>query len=258
MNRRPLLICDFDGVIVDGMQEYWWSAKQACIELINPNLDTTSLPEEVPSLFRLLRPWVNHGWEMVLLAAEILRSDSPLILKGIKDFSENYDLRCQQALIAWGWNPIQLQNALENVRRNEIAAHKEIWLSHYRPFHEVIERLKLLQSEGVDLTILTTKGAEFTNELLESFDLVPKLLYGHESGSKINVLLKLVSEYPLLGFIEDRLSTLKAVLSCQELSGLPCYLATWGYIKPSDHLDLPNGIYLLDQGKLSTPLASWH
>ena len=28
-------------------------------------------PDQVPEAFRQLRPWVHHGWEMVLLAAEL-------------------------------------------------------------------------------------------------------------------------------------------------------------------------------------------
>ena len=33
MPAADLLVFDFDGVIVDGMQEYWWSAWHACRRL---------------------------------------------------------------------------------------------------------------------------------------------------------------------------------------------------------------------------------
>ena len=69
MNDRPLLVFDFDGVIVDGMAEYWWSAWHACRRLEAAPEGLT--PDQVPDAFRQLRPWVHHGWEMVLLAAEL-------------------------------------------------------------------------------------------------------------------------------------------------------------------------------------------
>ena len=69
MNLRPLLVFDFDGVIVDGMAEYWWSAWHACRRLDAAPEGFT--PDQVPDAFRQLRPWVHHGWEMVLLAAEL-------------------------------------------------------------------------------------------------------------------------------------------------------------------------------------------
>ena len=80
------------------MSEYWWSARRACLELLGSAANTAFLTEAVPEPFRQLRPWVHQGWEMVLLAAELIRPDSPL-LKGAKIFSNNYELHCEKALI---------------------------------------------------------------------------------------------------------------------------------------------------------------
>ncbi|MEB3166827.1 MAG: HAD family hydrolase, partial [Cyanobacteriota bacterium] len=33
MESGPLLVFDFDGVLVDGMAEYWWSARRAALSL---------------------------------------------------------------------------------------------------------------------------------------------------------------------------------------------------------------------------------
>ena len=63
MTERPLVVFDFDGVIVDGMAEYWWSAATACRQLLPE--DGVPPSDEVPDRFRRLRPWVHHGWEMV-------------------------------------------------------------------------------------------------------------------------------------------------------------------------------------------------
>ncbi len=52
MNDRPLLVFDFDGVIVDGMVEYWWSAWHACRGLEAAPQGLT--PDQVPDAFRQL------------------------------------------------------------------------------------------------------------------------------------------------------------------------------------------------------------
>ena len=70
-----MLISDFDGVIVDGMEEYWWSACRAAGQFIPAVAD---LPVEVPEAFRCLRPQVHHGWEMPLLAAAVAGHGEPL------------------------------------------------------------------------------------------------------------------------------------------------------------------------------------
>ncbi len=257
MTPRPLLIFDFDGVIVDGMNEYWWSARQACLNLLGGRSKPDSLPNAVPATFQELRPWVHQGWEMVLLAAEMLRPDSPLLLQGASFFSKDYHLQCKDALKAWAWSPLQLQDALENVRREAIAFDKKNWLNLHKPFPGLVERLNQLPNEGIEWAVLTTKGAAFAAELLTSFQLEPILLHGHESGSKSKVLLQLTSNWLIQGFVEDRRATLETVLNTPGLTAVPCYLASWGYLKDQDRQALPPGIHLLKPETLATPLARW-
>ena len=239
------------------MCEYWWSSRQTCINLIPKQYSPESLPQIIPESFYLLRPWVHKGWEMVLLAAELIRPESPLVLLGAKSFSENYQLHCQEALKAWQWSPEQLQNALESIRTQAIASDRQNWLARHRAFPKVIERLNQLNAEGYDFAVLTTKGSKFTDELLSYFHLNPSLLYGHEAGSKTNILLELSTTHVLRGFIEDRRTTLETVVETPELRTLPCYLASWGYLKEKDKKNLPPGIHLLSTKKFMTPLASW-
>ena len=115
-----------------------------------------------------------------------------------------------------------------------------------------------LNKEGMNWGVLTTKGYEFTLNLLKEFNLQPTLIYGHESGSKINVLKQLIAKNQIIfGFIEDRRATLENVLSNPELASIRCYLASWGYLKPKDKESLPKSIQLLSKEILATPLASW-
>ena len=255
MSDRPLLIFDFDGVIVDGMEEYWWSASSAYAQLSGADVDSrwSAVPEE----FRQLRPWIHHGWEMVLMAALLQDPNAPLQSEGIEAFVVAYGDHCQQALDLRGWSASLLQNALEQVRHAAVCSDRAAWLARHQPFPGVAERLQALAGDGVDWAVLTTKGRSFTAELLDGLALRPALLFGHEDGTKPEVLLRLQSERLLWGFVEDRRPTLETVLATPGLEELPCYLADWGYLRASDREALPGGIALLTLDQLAAPLADW-
>ncbi len=258
MSNRPLLVFDFDGVIVDGMEEYWWSARSAWLALVeSPGLAEERLPLAVPDGFRQLRPWIHHGWEMVLIAELLQDPDGPLQVEGLEGFVHDYDKHCEQALAARGWTSRQLQGALEQVRRLAVANDRAAWLGRHRPFPGVPERLSRFDAEGLDWAVLTTKGRDFTAELLAGFDLQPQLLFGHEAGTKPDVLLQLRLERPLVGFVEDRRPTLEVVRGTPGLEALPCFLVEWGYLRPADREALPSGIHWLDRARMMTPLADW-
>ena len=253
MSLQPLLVFDFDGVILDGMDEYWSSSRGACLFLLQGVL----LPEQTPSLFRQLRPWVHHGWEMVLIAALLQESDGPLQRLGVEAFAADYGRQLRAGLDRFGWNPSLLQDSLERVRRQAVLGDRAGWVALHRPFDGVPERLAGLEEEGVAWSVLTTKGRDFTAELLDAFQLRPVRLDGRESGPKPEVLLRLRREWALKGFVEDRRATLEVVLETPGLEGLKCFLADWGYLRPADREGLPEGLDLLLISKFAAPLAIW-
>ena len=258
MIEKPLLVLDFDGVIVDGIKEYWTSSRQTCLNILSAQAEEIiSFPSEIPAAFKTLRPWVHHGWEMVILAAECSDKTSQLNLKGIEKFSKNYSKECSAALNRWGWTPSQLQAALNQTRREAISNNFNQWLDYHQPFSLVIQWLQIVEKEGIEFAVLTTKSIEFTKKLLNSFSLQPKLIFGHESGSKIDVLNQLLHKRIIRGFIEDRRSTLEKVLEDPQLISIPCYLASWGYLKPQDKNNLPSGIKLLNSDTLREPISKW-
>ena len=145
MSLQPLLVFDFDGVILDGMDEYWSSSRGACLSL----LQGVFLPESTPSRFRQLRPWVHHGWEMVLIAALLQESDGPLQRLGVEAFAADYDHQLRAGLDRFGWQPSLLQDSLECVRRQAVSGDRAGWVALHRPFEGVPERLVGLEEEGV-------------------------------------------------------------------------------------------------------------
>ena len=93
---------------------------------------------------------------------------------------------------------------------------------------------------------------------MDCFGLHPKLVFGHESGSKVDVLNQLLLQKKIIrGFIEDRRTTLEKVLEDPKLKSIPCYLASWGYLKPQDRNNLPSGIKLLNLDTLQEPISKW-
>ncbi|MCT0198503.1 HAD family hydrolase [Synechococcus sp. CS-1325] len=248
MPSGPLLVFDFDGVLVDGMAEYWWSSRQAAC-LLKPGL---VLPDQLPEAFVRLRPLIHQGWEMVLVTAELGRSGFDPAA-----FEADYPGALRRALLQTGWQPQPLQAALEEVRRQAIATVRPQWLALHRLYPGVKERLQGLAGEGADWVVLTTKGAAFAAELLAAEQLAPLQLYGHEQGSKPAVLLQLRERQRPLWFIEDRRPTLETVRATPGLEQVRCFLAGWGYLKPGDGADLPDGITLLEPSAFRAPLAIW-
>ncbi|UPM51344.1 MULTISPECIES: HAD family hydrolase [unclassified Synechococcus] len=248
MSLQPLLVFDFDGVLVDGMREYWWSARRAAL-FLSPQCQ---LPELAPEAFSALRPLIHKGWEMVLVALELSRSDLD-----VAHYLSDYDDHTQSALNRWGFPAEQLQSALENLRSDAIQQDTPAWRALHSPYPGVPERLRALEAEGSPWLVLTTKGGEFARELLTGYGLQPQAVYGHEQGTKPEVLLRLREQGRPLWFVEDRRVTLETVRSTPGLEAVRCFLVSWGYLGPLDRERLPDGITLLEPEGFAEPLAHW-
>mgnify|MGYP003347146628 CR=1 FL=1 len=155
----------------------------------------------------------------------------------------------------------QLIDGLEQVRAEAIAADPEAWLALHRFYPGVVERLRRFASEGADWAVLTTKGAAFARQLLVAAQLEPVALYGHEQGSKSEVLAQLLTEpaqqHRPIWFVEDRRPTLELVRRQPDLAAVRCFLVSWGYLAPGDGEQLPQGIAWLDPASFAAPLAQW-
>ena len=257
MSSQKIFLFDFDGVIVDGMQEYWHSSLLACERYLNSShiFIDQKLYDRVPSSFKEIRPLVKYGWEMILIVHEITKRENPLKNHNKDDFINNYHQYCQRILNDNCWIPEDLQKILDKSRKYQIDKDFKSWVNLHKPFFEVIKFMKELRKREIKTGIITTKGGIFVEKILKQLNIFPEFIFGYESGTKIKIAEKLTQTYEILGFIEDRKKTLIDIKQNSETSQIPCFLADWGYLKESDRYNLSNGIKLLKLSKLEELVA---
>ena len=258
MHHQKLILFDFDGVIINGIDEYWFSSKLACEKylLTNPKNQNINKYTEVPKIFVEIRPWVKYGWEMVLITHEILKINKPLNNLTKNKFLENYKENCFKLLLEYSWNSIELQQCLDKAREFQIKKDLNKWISLHRPFDEVVSFIKNAKAKGFKIGIISTKGKTFTSKILSNLDIFPELVFGYESGSKVDIISNLSLNYDIKGFIEDRRKTLSNILENNQTKFINCYLAEWGYLKSTDKINLPQGIKLLKMKNLEDIVAN--
>ena len=258
MHHQKLILFDFDGVIVNGIDEYWFSSKLACEKylLTKPkNLDINKYIE-VPKIFVEIRPWVKFGWEMVLLTHEILRTSEPLNNLTKNSFLGNYEENCSKLLLQYSWNSIELQKCLDDARLFQIKSDFKQWISLHRPFNEVVSFIRYAKKKGYKIGVISTKGKTFTSKILSNLNIFPELIFGYESGAKVDIISNLSLSYEIKGFVEDRRKTLSNILQNDKTKFINCYLADWGYLKSTDKIDLPQEIKLLKMKNLKDLVAN--
>ena len=257
MSIQKIFLFDFDGVIVDGMHEYWHSSLLACEKYLNsPYISfDQKLYKRVPNTFKEIRPWVKYGWEMVLIVHEIIKKENPIKHHNKDDFIKNYHQNCQRILKDNSWIAEDLQKILDKSREFEIEKDFESWVNLHNPFFEVLNFMKELSRKEIKTGIITTKGKIFAEKILKELNIFPEFIFGYESGTKTTIAEKLTQTYEILGFIEDRKKTLIDIKENLKTSHIPCFLADWGYLKKSDRYNLNNKIKLLKLRNLEDLVA---
>ena len=259
MREKELILFDFDGVIVDGMDEYWHSSLLACKYFLNSkyNFSDINLNLKTSNIFISLRPWIKYGWEMVIITHEIIKKNNPLNDQNKNSFLTNYQKNCTEIIKRNSWDSENLQKCLDKARELQISDNFDKWISLHRPFIEVVKFIKYAKKNGYQIGIITTKGKLFTQKILKKIDINPDFLYGYESGSKTEIITNLINDYKIIGFLEDRLKTLLNIVNNSQTSDVPCYLADWGYLKEDDRIKLPKTIKLLTLDDLKNKLANF-
>lgn len=255
-----LLALDFDGVLCDGMLEYFQTAWRTYCRIWQPHSQTPP-PDLAPSFYRL-RPVIEIGWEMpVLIRALIL---------GVAESKIEQDwLAVSQPIIgSEKLNPAELGKQLDTIRDEWITTDLESWLALHRFYPGVIERIhKILSSKTpTQLFIVTTKEGRFVQQLLhqQGIKLPSDRIIGKEikrpKHETLRQLLEQVSEKPVtLWFVEDRLKTLQSVEQQADLNFVRLYLADWGYNTPAHRESVRNHprIQLLSLSEFAQDFCDW-
>ena len=239
------------------MHEYWHSSLMACEKYLNsPYISVDQkLYKGVPNTFKEIRPWVKYGWEMVLIVHEIIKTENPIKNLSIDDFINNYHQNCLRILKDNSWIAEDLQKILDKSRKYQINKDFKTWVNLHNPFLEVINFIQELKKRKIKTGIITTKGKIFAEKILKELNISPELIFGYESGTKIEIAEKLTQSYEIIGFIEDRKKTLVDIKLNSKTSHIPCFLADWGYLKDSDRYNLNNEIKLIKLSNLEKLVA---
>lgn len=230
-SRPAVLALDFDGVLCNGLSEYFQAAWQVYRQIW---AEPSEPPPSLEAAFRRLRPMVETGWEMpVLLRALILGSSEVEIRQG--------ETWRTQALATTRATPAELAAALDQVRDQWIVHDLPGWLGAHQFYAGVKEQLQALLASGLPVVIITTKEGRFTQQLLQQqgLTLPPQQVIGKERGQpKAQSLHQVQQTYQIgfetLWFVEDRLKTLQNIQRQPDLKSVRLFLAEWGYTTSED------------------------
>lgn len=253
-----ILALDFDGVICDGLIEYFEVAWRTYCEIWSPANDTPA--DDLALRFYRLRPVIETGWEM------------PVLIKALVDGIPDEKILHEWLSIA----PKLLLNdklqareiaaKLDNQRDEWITTDLDGWLSLHRFYPGVVEKLKLTLDSGVQLYIVTTKEGRFVQQLLlqEGVNLPTNAIYGKEvKRPKYEILRELKQQAEnkpfSLWFVEDRLKTLQLVQQQTDLGDVKLFLADWGYNTQAEREAAQNDprIQLLSLSQFARDFSAW-
>ena len=259
-----ILTLDFDGVICDGMLEYFQSTQRAYRHFWPlENLDQL---ESFAEDFYRLRPLIETGWEMILLLRALVLAVPEA------EMLNHWSEWIKKLLAKENLEPVLLTKTLDQVRDEWINEDLDGWLNLHRFYPGVIEKLKSLLSSSTLLYVVTTKEGRFVQKLLadKGLELDKESIIGKEiKQPKYQTLQQLLDQHhlspPELWFVEDLLSTLLLVDQQLNLTGVGLFLADWGYnteaarnslSSPSSQSSSPK-IHLLSLSQFSQDFSQW-
>ncbi|WP_035991286.1 HAD family hydrolase [Leptolyngbya sp. KIOST-1] len=256
MASPDILALDFDGVVCDGLREYFQTAWRAYGEVLEPGAG--SPPAGLAERFYPLRPVVETGWEMPLVIYGLM--------SGVADTAilDRWPELIPQLLEQAGVEPATIGQAVDGVRDRWIQTDLTDWLSYQRFYPGVIDRLSQAIEAGVELVIISTKEGRFIQQLLAQggLELPPERILGKEvRRPKYETLRQLKAARPgaMVWFVEDRLKALQAVQGQPDLGEVTLFLADWGYNTAADRVlaGPGSGIQGLDLARFCGPFSAW-
>jgi phosphoglycolate phosphatase-like HAD superfamily hydrolase len=255
MTANPtILALDFDGVICDGLREYFQTAWKAYSQIWQ---DATPRQDLAPQFYRL-RPVVETGWEMpVLIRALVLGVEETEIL-------QNWATIAIQITTRDHVEALQISRLVDDIRDRQIASDLEGWLSEHRFYPGVLQRLAEVLDSPIQTVIISTKEGRFIQQLLrqQGIQLTDDQVYGKEVKCPKSQILRELTEkngnVPIW-FIEDRLKTLQGIEHYADLENVTLFLADWGYNTDRDRQSIQENdrIHLLSLQQFSQAFSTW-
>jgi phosphoglycolate phosphatase-like HAD superfamily hydrolase len=249
-----ILALDFDGVVCDGLLEYFETAWRTYALLWSPG---AVAPAGLAERFYALRPVVESGWEMPLVVKALLA--------GVDDATIHNDWATLAPQLLDGRPAAEVGARLDRVRDEWIAADRAGWLDRNRFYLGVVERLRALGTGSIPVVIITTKEGRFVRELFarQGLDFPADRIHGKEARRpKADVLRALKSAGGpglRLWFVEDRFKTLEGIQTQHDLSDVRLFLAAWGYNFPEEREATQRGprIALLSLDAFARDFSAW-
>lgn len=221
-----VLALDYDGVLCDGMKEYFQTAWRAYCNLWK--LTDQTPPPGLAERFYRVRPLIATGWEMPLLLRALLTGYSE------DQMATDWEDLSQQLIQQDGISAAELAAEVDGIRDRWIAHNPDSWLAEQLLYPGIAEQI-LIWLNSVQVVIISTKEGRFIQQMLQQqgIDLTNLRIFGKEvEQPKHQILRKLKAEQPetaVFWFVEDRLKTLQTVQKQPDLSNVELFLATWGY-----------------------------
>jgi hypothetical protein len=212
-NSPNVLALDFDGVICDGLREYFQTAWKAYAQIWQ--VDAPPNMVIAPKFYRL-RPVIETGWEMPVLIRALVKGVSE------EEILQDWVTIATRIVSDDHLKPLDISTAVDSIRDHLIATDLENWLAEHGFYDGVIDRLRTILASSTHFFIISTK---------EGIELSDSQVYGKESKRpKPQILTELKQSYEgSIWFVEDRLKTLQAVEKQETLQDVELFLADWGY-----------------------------
>jgi len=262
-----VLALDFDGVLCNGLKEYFKTAWRAYCSIWQPENQTP--PEGVAEAFYRLRPVVETGWEMPVLIRAIMLgfSEADIFRQWTANPQGEPDSGgiAQQILQKENLDPARCIAEVDGIRDRWIATDVESWLAEQSFYPGVIDRLKSVLASPIHTVIISTKEKRFIEQLLQKqgVDLTNLRIFGKEvKRPKQQVLRELIQEYgntESIWFVEDLLKTLQGIATQPDLKTIELFLADWGYNTQAsqDTAAQDPVIHLISLSQFSQDFAAW-
>lgn len=257
MTSPDILALDFDGVVCDGLIEYFQTAWRAYCVLFHP--ESEDPPEGLAERFYCLRPVIETGWEMPILLhglrqgvsdEEVLKSWPDMVLRLLEESGVESKAAAQ---------------VVDEVRDRWIHSDLEGWLRLHRFYPGVLNRIRQTMEAGVQPVIISTKEGRFIRQLLaqEGLEMPEGDILGKEVKQPKYETLRQVQRQARtpqnIWFVEDRIKALQTVSQQPDLEMVELFLADWGYNVDADRQTAVDDerIHCLSLNQFTGPFSDW-